>query len=257
MSNESIQLEQVYSRLAKYRSPTVGDFEQFMSAIRRANEIYDAMPDEIELRIFRAVLPRYYGTDQRTSALGLVDEAIQILGALRVICGYKLHDLTMGISEGFSRQQFRTAVLCCRALYEEAATAKYYCDQVMSAIEVILQIPPSSFRADRLSRLAKEREKFKSFLDKISLPGKVLRKWHGVRKTKYNVFEDFKLDEKDPLYPGFSLSSFRTLKWQGKIPAPYYYSVLCEATHRDYLAIMSEFKSSLNKYVEKARRVTM
>jgi hypothetical protein len=107
---------------------------------------------------------------------------------------------------------------------------------VTPAIEAILKIPPSAFRADRLRQLIKQREEFKVFLNRISLPGTILKKWHGVRKTKMEVFHDFKLDEKDSLYPGFSLSSFRTLKWREKIPAPYYYAVLCEVTHPNVLS---------------------
>jgi hypothetical protein len=240
MSQGSAQLKEVYGRLVKYKSPTAGDFNLFMSALSRANEIYDAMPDQVEMRIKRAVVPRYYGKDQRESAFGLVKEAIVILDAIRVVSGYKLRDLCLGISEGFTRRQFRNAVLCCRALYEEAATAKYYCDQLTPAAQAVSLVAPSTFRVDRLRQLARDQpEKFKSFFETLSLPWTILKKWHGVREIdwrKPNFLDDHKLDKKDPLYPGFALSALKEVRWQEKIPATYYYAVLCEATHTNVLA---------------------
>lgn len=77
------------------------------------------------------------------------------------------------------------------------------------------------------------------FFIKVSLPGQVLKKWYHVRKIdwrKPNVYENYKLDDKNSLFPGFPLSSFKSLKWREQIPAPYFYAVLCEATHPNALA---------------------
>jgi hypothetical protein len=233
-------LKRVQDFIRENKSQTAANFSAFESAITRAHELYDSMPAELHLRIFREMHPANYGDDIRTSLLGTIDEEVSLLDAIRVTCGYKLHELTTGVWEGFSPLHFRGAVISCRALYEDAAAAKYYGDQAESAINCLLSTPPSAYRSERLTKLVKtNREQFKVLLSNTSSPGKILKRWYSVRKIdwqKADYFRDHKLNEKDPLYPGFFLSAFKTLKWQYEIPAAYFYAQLCEATHPNALS---------------------
>lgn len=221
-------------------SPTTADFSAFESAVTRAYKLYDSVPAELHLRIFRNMHPSNYGDDIRTALFGIVDEQLTLLDAIGITCSYKLRELATGVWEGFHPQNFRSAILSCRTLYEEAAAAKYYGDQVESAIKHLLLTPPSAYRLGRLNKLrATDPEQFASFLENTWSPGKILKKWYSVRKIdwrKPDYFTNHKLDKTDPLYPGFFLSSFKTLKWQQEIPAEYFYAVLCEATHPNSLS---------------------
>jgi hypothetical protein len=198
------------------------------------------MPAELRLRIFRNMHPANYGDDVRTALFGIVDEEVALLDAIGVTCSYKLRELATGVWEGFSPQHFRSAVFSCRALYEEASAAKYYGDQAESAIKHLLSTPPSAYRLKRLNELrTTNREQLKGLFNNTFSPGKILKRWYSVRKIDWrnpDYYRDHKLNEKDPLYPGFFLSAFKTIKWQHEIPATYFYALLCEATHPNVLS---------------------
>jgi hypothetical protein len=230
-------MDAVRESLARYKSRTAAELNDFESAIARVNVIYDSLPEEGTLHSFREPRPEYYGADIHASFLGMLEEHVSYLHAIRLTCGYKLHELASSISEGIVSQRFRIAVVACRALYEEAAATKYYCYQIGEAIKSLLTTPPTTFRLGRLQRLAKP--EFKVLLDRVSLPGKVLKKWYHVRKIdwrKPDVYEKYKLDEREELYPGFFLSAFKTVRWCDGILASYFYAVLCEATHPNSLS---------------------
>lgn len=233
-------LEQVRAFLRQQSTQTSAPFAEFETAISRAKEIFDAMPAEIRHHAFRSVRPTNYGEDLRAALFGIIDEELNFLETIRVTYGHKINELAAGICEGFSPQRFRIAVLSCRALYEEAAAAKYYGDQATAAVADLVSTPPTAFRLQRLKNTANSnREGFKGLLERTSSPGKVLKRWYGVRKIdwrKADYFKDHKLDEKDPLFPGFFLSALKTIKWQNDIPASYFYAVLCEATHPNVLS---------------------
>jgi hypothetical protein len=233
-------LRRVQDFIRERTSQTKASFSAFESAVTRAHELYDSMPAEVRLRVFRNMHPANYGDDVRTVLFGIVDEEVSLLDAIRVTCGHKIRELTTGVWEGFSPQRFRSAVLSCRALYEEAAAAKYYGDQAESAIKHLLSTPPSAYRLERLKKLmTTNRERLKVLFNNTSSPGEILKRWYSVRKIdwqKPDYFSDHKLDEKHPLYPGFFLSAFKTLKWQHGIRATYFYALLCEATHPNVLS---------------------
>jgi hypothetical protein len=219
----TLSIEFVRDLLSKYRSDTAGSFRDFELALARAHEIYDTADAELRLRTFRTPHPSNYGNDVRLSMLGILEEEIAYLKAIRVAYAYKLHELAAGISEGLYERKFRIAVLSCRTLYEEAAAAKYYCDQAESSLAHLVSTPPSTFRLSRLKKMATANHaQFAELLDKVSSPAKVLKRWFHVRKvdwSKPDFLEDYKLDEKDQLYPGFFLSAFKTIRWRENVPA--------------------------------------
>ncbi|TYO65462.1 hypothetical protein FXV83_16130 [Bradyrhizobium hipponense] len=233
-------LKRVQDYIREQTSQTTATFSAFEAAVTRAHELYDSMPAELRLRIFKNMHPANYGDDIRTSLFGIIDEEVSLLDAIGVTYGHKLRELVTGVWEGFSPQHFRSAVLSCRTLYEEAAAAKYYGDQAESAIKHLLSTPPSAYRLERMKKLrATNTERLKVLLNDTSSPAKILKTWYAVRKIdwqKPDYFNDHKLDKKDPLYPGFFLSAFKTLKWQHEIPAEYFYALLCEATHPNMLS---------------------
>jgi hypothetical protein len=201
-------LRRVQDFIRDRTSQTAANFSAFESAVTRAHELYDSTPAELRLRIFRNVHPANYGDDVRTALFGIVDEEVSLLDAIGVTCAHKLRELATGVWEAFSPQHFRSAVLLCRALYEDAAAAKYYGDQAESAIKQLLSTPPSAYRLERLNKLRTTNpERFKVLLNNTSSPGKILKRWYSVRKIdwqKTDYFRNHKLDERDPLYPGFS-----------------------------------------------------
>jgi hypothetical protein len=230
--------KRVQDYIREHTSKTTANFSAFEAAVTRAHELYDSMPAELRLRIFRDMKDNYRG-DLRTHLFGIIDEEVSLLEAIRVTCGHKLHELVTGIWEGFSPQRFRGAVLSCRALYEEAASAKYYGDQAESAIKHLLLTPPTTYRSKRLEQKlrATNTEQLKVLLNDTLSPDKILRQWYCKRKIDFRKpFDDHELDKKDALYPGFFLRAFKTLKWQDEIPAAWFYALLCEATHPNMLS---------------------
>ena len=234
--------DHVRSLLASHPTSFGGSYDAFEPALQRALAIYEIVPDEISYEFVLTMNPWDFGQDIRGSIVGLIAEHAAYCRLIAGTYGHKLRDLATGIVDGLNCRNFRTAAVCCRTLYEEAAAATYYGERASLRISEWLSIPPSTYRLKRLLRAAStEPDEFKNRLKLITAGNKELRKWYHARKIDWqssNPYRNFRRNEKHGLYPGFYLSAFKPLEWQVDKPAPFYYALLCDATHANADAAM-------------------
>lgn len=238
-------------------------YEEFDGCLQKASNIYNKLPRQFMHRFNRTLDPTALGVDIRQSFLGLLDEQVTFLGAISLTTGLKLGELAMGISDGLNRQRFRIAVMCSRAMYEEAACFKYYWEMASPLIGSMLSTPPSSFRLNRLRKLSTEPDAFDKLLTKIAGVNKILRKWHFARKVDISspesLFPDHKLDKRHPLYQQFTLSALKTTEWGKGKRAEVFYALLCEATHPNvgaaglYVDLAGADSGSIHHLISKKR----
>lgn len=219
-----------------------GSYDAFEPALQRALLIYDDVPDEISYEFVLTMNPSDFGNEIRGSIAGLIAEQAAYYRLIAGTYGHKLRDLVSGIVDGLNGRRFRTAAVCCRTLYEEAAAATYYRGRAATHVAAWLSVPPSTYRLKRLQKAAsKESDKFTNRLRLIIAGNKELRKWYHARKIDWqnsDPYRNFKRDEKHGLYPGFYLSAFKSLEWEVAKPAPFYYALLCDTTHANADAAM-------------------
>jgi hypothetical protein len=211
-----------------------GSYAEFEACLERAVAISHAQPEEFIHRFNVSLNPRLLGSDIRQSFLGLLDDQIGFLGMIEFTTCLKLGELASGIAESLNAGQFRVSVICSRALYEEAAALSYYWEQSRLAIDRMISVAPSSFRLNRLRQmLVSDKDGLGDLVKQIGDVNAIVRKWYSARRIdvrKPDFIQDYRLDKKDPLWQGFTLSALKSAEWAGK-PAELYYALLCEATH--------------------------
>jgi hypothetical protein len=237
-----------------------GDYSAFESSSENATKVCANLPDEMVHRFSLSLHPAQLGTDVRDSFIGLMGDQAGFIDSISFITALKLSELACGIAEALNHAQFRIAVMCCRALYEEAAAARLYLGEVRAALEALRVVPASTFRLRRLkSMAANRRDEFASLLKTVSAANASLRKWHSATKIdigKPDFFDNYKLAADDPLYQKFTLRGLKEIKWGGK-PAEMFYALLCDATHPNVGAVglyIEEVKIAGHRIEHKIKR---
>jgi hypothetical protein len=240
-------------------------YEEFDGCLQKASNIYNKLPRQLMHRYTRTPNdPIAFGEDPRQRFLGLLDEQVTLLGVITLTTGLKLGELAMGILDGLNRRRFRIAVMCPRAMYEEAACFKYYWKKASPLIGSMLSTPPSTFRLNRLRKLSMEPDALKKlFINKVIGVNAILRQWQFARRVDLSspeaLYRDHKLDKRHPVYQQSTLSALKTTEWEKGKRAEVFYALLCEATHPNcgasflYVDFTSADSTSIQNLISKER----